>query len=294
MTEEPIENTPADPTADLPEGALRSMNPEQARKLKEMIARFPKPKGETASGSEAPADVPVAQAAEPEKQVEVPKGSDVDWSQYDIPYTHRHLYPQAMFRNTTAHGPKWVVMIDEFHSTDRDWTNYDKMVKNPATGEPEPLNLGKYLNDMLNGPEQWHLVSAMPSLGGKVGVLLRRQVPMVLPDPVPLKSEVEVEAPRDPELQKAEDAAMDFAQSIGLTPPTAGEPEEPRSLEDVALAINQPTLRTPEPFMADVPEDGVAREARAIADAVEAAPEGGTLHVDREPLVNEVVIRDEE
>src|SRR5689334_4218102 len=123
---------------------------EKLARMRAALAKFKerKPEETTASGSEAVEDTPKGFSG---------AGADVDWSEYDLDYTVRHLYPQAQYRETPQ-GPKWVAMVDEFISTERDYKNFDKRV-NGRNGGEEPLNLGQYLNDMLNGPEGWKLVS---------------------------------------------------------------------------------------------------------------------------------------
>jgi hypothetical protein len=142
--------------------------------------------------------------------------------------------------------------VDEFFSTERDFRNYDKKAKNPNDPEQtEPVNLGMYLNDFLNSPEGWRLVSLLPSGMGRAGVLLQRSVPIVLPDPKPLKKETEVAAPTDPELQKIEDDALAFAAEEGLTPPEIEEQTEPAVearptlLIEQAIELNGPADRDP-------------------------------------------------
>jgi hypothetical protein len=218
-------------TDEIPD-ALRNVDPEKLRALREKLAKFARPTGEkTISGSEAVPDSPEAQG--------VTTGKDVDWSEYDLDFSVKHLYKNAEFR-MTAQGPKWIVLLDEFHSIERDFGNYRKKVKSSRRdGETEPLNLGDYLNDMLNAPEGWRLVSVMPAGLGRAGVVLQRSVPYVLPDPRPIKKETEVEPPMDGELAQIEDAALEFMKGEDLAP----EPQS--SLEQTALALNGPAVRDP-------------------------------------------------
>jgi len=209
-TTEPNEGT-TDPMVEPVPAMLANVDPAKLAAMREKMKRFMKPGGKTISGSEAPADAPSEQAPTPE-------GKDVDWSEYDLDFSVRHLYPQAKFR-MTPQGPKWVAMVDEFHSVEKSFTNHGVKTK-----KDEPLNLGEYLNDMLNSPEGWRVVSILPASTGRAGVLLQRAVPVVLPDPKPLKKAEEVEAPRDEELQRVEDAALAFAAGEGLTPEPSTEP----------------------------------------------------------------------
>lgn len=202
-----VPNPPAEPPVP---AALKDVDPEKlaamrARLKKQVEASGQKPK--TESGSEAP-----------EEKKGTTSGKDVDWSEYDLDFNLRHLYPEAEFR-MTPQGPKWVAMVDEFFSTSKNWKQYGKTNNSPRSldkTETEPTNLGEYLNDMLNSPEGWRVVSLLPLGMSDAGVLLSRRVPVVLPDPKPLKKATEVEAPKDGELQQAEDAALKFAAEEGI------------------------------------------------------------------------------
>lgn len=215
----------------------RMVDPEQLAKVRETLKRFKETKAAVAA-TPPPAD-PTAPA--PPKQGP-PSGKDVDWSEYDLQYDIKHLYPMAQFRETPQ-GPKWVVMVDEFFSTEKMWRGHGKKNNRPNAldkTETEASNLGEYLGDMLNGPEGWQVTSLLPGSTGMVGVLLRRPVPVVLPDPKLLQKETEVVPPSDPELQRVEEAALAFAAEEGLAPPV---PEE--SLEAKALGMNAPTEYDP-------------------------------------------------
>lgn len=169
--------------------------------------------------------VPAEQAAaeQPKPEPQVMSGKDVDWTEYDLDYSVKHLYNDARFQ-MTPQGPKWVAMVDEFNSSERSWGNFDTKVKD-RNGNPDAefLNLGQYLNDMLNGPEGWNLISVLPGSTGRAGVLLRRTVPILLPDPKQLEKETTVEAPKDEELQKVQDAGDMFAAEIGVV--AEGDPQ---------------------------------------------------------------------
>lgn len=203
--------------------ALRDVDPEKLRALKEKIKKFTASDKTTVSGSEAPSE---GAATGP-----VSEGKDVDWSEYDLDYNVRHLYPRAAFRETPE-GPKWVVVLEEFVSSERSFGSHDQ-----KTSSGEFKNVGQYLNEMLNSPEDWKVVSLLPTSVGRVGVLLRKATIAVLPDPKPLKKVTEVPAPADPELEREQDAALKFMTSEGLAPKS--------SLEAVALALNGPAERDP-------------------------------------------------
>lgn len=213
------------------ERALDGVDREKLNALREKIAKYlTKPEGEEQPGE---GGGPSAEEAPAQEQAApVANGKDVDWSKYDLEFHLRHLYPQATVREVDG-VPKWVVMIPEFFSTERDFRNHGK-----KTNDGEPLNLGEFLSDKLNSPEAWTPVSLLPTGMGRVGVLLSRQQPLVLPDPKPLKVTEETPAPTDAELQATEDAALKFMEGEGLTPPApveedvVGTPEEIEGAQD--------------------------------------------------------------
>jgi hypothetical protein len=206
------EEADLDVAAGTPSG-LQGVSQEQMALLREKLKRFGAKSGaKTISGSEAVED------AKPEEGTgSVTTGKDVDWSEYDLDYSVKHLYPQASFR-MTPQGPKWIAMLDEFLSTERDFRNYGKQVKTPNGEGTESVNLGEWLNDMLNSPGGWRVVSILPSGMGRAGVLLQRQSPIALPNPKPLKKATEVAIPREEELQRVQDAAQAFMETEGLAP----------------------------------------------------------------------------
>lgn len=267
---EPTEGAPAllvDPDAPPIPAALREVDPaklaEVRRKLAEHMARM----GKTASGSEDPDSAPQTGGVEGDKPVgQTITGADVDWSEYDLDFSVKHLYPKALYRETPQ-GPKWVAMLDEFYSTERAAKQHGKQVNAPGATDKEdtePLNLGEYLTQMVNGSDGWRIAAVMPGTSGNAIVLLQKQTPVVLPDPVRLKKEEEVEAPKDPELQEIEDAAIEFASEEGLTPPDA-EPAIEQEEEQVINLI--PVARED----VEVDETGAlpARETNLVREAIE-------------------------
>lgn len=234
-----------------------NFNQKQLDELKRKLAKLPKSDKTTTSGSEAPQDAPRDEdPKQPGPQdARALTGRDVDWSEYGLDYNVAHLYKQAVYRETPQ-GPKWVAMVTDFISTTRDFRNQGKRVNAPGStdkSETEALNLGEYLNDMCNGREGWKIAAVMPA-GQQCGVLLERQVPIILPDPQPLKKSEEVEAPTDQALQATEDAALAFmaeqkgvdseapvsddtaappAEDIGLTPIVAGSVEHAAAVESL-------------------------------------------------------------
>lgn len=148
-----------------------------------------------------------------------PSGGDVDWSEYDLDPKFAHLYrlPTTKLR-MGPDGPVWVAIIDDF----------------VALRAPYEI-IGRRIAQMVNGPDQWRLQSAVVSggqmspaqckaagydrsLAGGVGlVTLQRKLPIILPTPALLKSEQEDKAsvapPKDEELQEAENAALAWIES---------------------------------------------------------------------------------
>ena len=222
--------------------ALQAVDKDKMAAIREKLKKYVQTEEKTESGSEAVVDGTPGTGPTDE-------GKDVDWSEYDLEFSVKHLYPQAKLRQTPQ-GPKWVYMANEFLSNELDYRNHGL-----KTQKGELRNLGDYLNDMMNSPDGWGLAGPItPTSLGRAGVLLHRLTPIVLPDPQPLKKETEVEPPRDPELQREEKAALDFMAQEGLTPPAPqesaelGEPEM-NSLEAQALALNPATVKDPGPLV---------------------------------------------
>lgn len=211
------EGAPTEEIAPIP-AALKEVNPEILAALREKVKAFAANKGTTASGSEAPDTAPqVTEEGNPIAQVQ--SGRDVDWSLYDLPFELKHLYKDALYRETPQ-GPKWVVNLEEFYSTSCEARAHGKMVNATiGSGATQPLNLGEFLTNTLAGSEGWQIGAILPTNNEKAIVLMKRPQSLVLPDPIPLKTEAEVEAPTDPELQNIEDAALEFAASEGLAAP---------------------------------------------------------------------------
>lgn len=236
--EQALENIP------VPEG-LKDVDPAKLAEARKKLAAFIGKTGRTHSGSEDPdspegpqgpmmggvdGDAPIGQTM---------SGKDVKWDEYDLPYSVAHLYPKAFFRDTPQ-GPKWVVELDEYFSTERSAKSHGKQVNRPGAvdkTETEPLNLGEYVTQMVNGPDQWSLVTVLPGSMGNAMVLLGKKTAYVLPDPKPLQKNEEVQAPGDAELEAVEDAALQFAQEEGLTPPALVEDTvvEAPATEEVGL-----------------------------------------------------------
>lgn len=234
VTPEAIEEIMAPSDAGVPvvPAGLRDVDPAKLAEIREKLGRFMTKRGTTVSGAEDP-DSASKVDQEGRTLGEVMKGEDVDWSEYDLQYDVRHLYKRAMFRET-AQGPKWVAMLDEFYSTEKDARSHGKMVNVPGGTEGvdrEPQNLGEYLSQMTNGSEGWAIAAILPGTMGKALVVMRKQTAVALPDPKPLKKAEEVEAPKEQELQNIEDAALAFAENEGLTAPPVVEDTEVK--EDV-------------------------------------------------------------
>lgn len=215
--------TPAAGEPDVGSTALEKLSKagvdlDQLQALKEKLSRIRASGEATHSGSEKPADVDASEDERLGGRVQLLSGRDVDWSEYDLDFNVRHLYPKAQQRHTPE-GVRWVASVVTFHSTTREFNKHGVLVNAPGSVDKaitEPLNLGEYLGDMCNGPDQWRIAAVMPA-GAACGLLLEREYPVILPEPIRLKKEEEVEAPSDPELKAVEDAALDFmAEQNGL------------------------------------------------------------------------------
>ena len=205
---EPIEETTSVTEEPALPAALKDVDPESLSVIKKKLAAFLARRGSTMSGSEDP-DSPQVQSDEAEQDT-------VGGVESDKP---------AAFRDTPQ-GPKWVAVLDEYFTTERSFKNHGKQVNVPGSNDKthtEPHNLGEYITQMINGAEGWTVAAILPSGMGNAGVILRKATTVILPDPIPLKKEEEVEAPTDPELKATEEAAMEFAQEEGLTPPPVVE-----------------------------------------------------------------------
>jgi hypothetical protein len=214
----PTPEPTTDPAAEALERVAAAAGPgfdkSQMDLLKAKLAKLGKAPAAPAPTAEGePGTAPPADAPEPPK---VLLGKDVDWSEYDLDFNLIHLYKKAVFRETPQ-GPKWVTIITDFRSTTKDFRNYGKRVNAPGSSdkqETEPMNLGEFLNDMVNGKQEWRLEAVMPA-GSQAGVLLSHQVPVYLPDPQQLKKAEDVPPPTDEELKRTEDAALAFVAEQG-------------------------------------------------------------------------------
>lgn len=257
----------------------------QADALKAALAKVGKSDAKTMSGSEAPQD---AVNAVPSPQPDAPRaltGRDVDWSEYNLDFNVRHLYPKAVYRDTPE-GPKWVCMVTEFRSTTKDFRNFGKRVNAPGAVDKEvteALNLGEFLNDQVNGRDQWKIAAVMPT-GSQCGLLLEREVPFILPDPLPLKQEEEVDAPTEPALVAVEEAALDFMKAqegLDIEPAVSEDSDGPITLRPIEKGTpehEQATAMLDESgALASRVGEGVAR-ALATARAEEVpAPTAGVI-----------------
>jgi hypothetical protein len=197
---------------------------EAAAKLKAAVAKVHAARGNesTAAKDVQPEEVAKDAAGQRPGIDRALTGADVDWSEYDLDFGIAHLYKRAIFRMVPGQGPKWVTAVTDYFSTTKEFKQYGKFVNKPGSSDKEDqehLNLGQYLNDMVNGKEEWKLSGLLPGQSGVCGILFERQVPIVLPDPKRLQKETEeAPAPVDAELQATEDAALAFAAGQGLAP----------------------------------------------------------------------------
>lgn len=242
-------DAPAPATEEVP-AALAGVDHEQLEKLRKAVAQFAEGKGTTVSGSEDPDSVPTDQRQGPEAP-RVLTGKDVDWTEYDLDFNIAHLYQKAVFRDTPQ-GPKWVVMLTEYYTDERSLTQHGQKTK-----KGDPMNLGEFMTQMVNGSDEWHVVGMLPGSTSRGACVFERQYPYVLPDPVQLKKETEVEPPKEEELKRVEDAALDWMAEEGLTPAEESETVEveeapddacgeifippTETLESKALSLNPPS-----------------------------------------------------
>jgi len=264
--------------------------PDTVAKLKAKLKGLRPPGAEkTISGSEAP-DVPKTQevieaptaqelgGTTDTKAVGVPgvdralTGRDVEWGEYDLDFNVAHLYRDAVYRETPE-GPKWVAVVPDFRSALREFGNnsLNKKVNAPGSsdgGQQEWLNLGQYLKDMTAGRDRWKIAAVMP-VGTQCGVLLEREVPLILPDPRPLQQKEEVEAPTSPELKTVEDAALAYMENEGLTPVASVEHDTTPEPASVNLRPIERGSAEHEQVLESL-EDGAVpvRSARAIETAL--------------------------
>jgi hypothetical protein len=181
-------------------------------------------------GAEQPdAQAPMPTATEDGKPI---TGDSIDWSEFDLDLNYAHFYPLATW-TVTAEGPKWVVVINEYFSAEKQYNGkgVDK------SGDPK--NLGQYITSKINSPPDtgtgpWQVATVVPATMGNGAVLFTRKVPIVLPDPKPLEKETKVDAPTDTELKDTDDAATKWAaegaaagEEVVATPGEPSGPSEP-------------------------------------------------------------------
>jgi len=277
--------------------ALRGVPAEKLKELEAIMQQFAQDKGvKTASGSEAVPEVQAAQRQDQRKEQEPAgtfKGTDVDWSEYNLDYNLAHLYPKAQFVNTPE-GPKWAVTLDEFFTSELSLGQHGMRTK-----KGQALNAGEVLSEMVNSAEGWRIAAILPASLGRVGIVLQKKTTIVLPDPQRLQQGVEVAPPLDPELKVTEDAALDWMEKEGLTTPmekdrVEGTLEEraqaqfaatdaaPRHLVKAALELNVGSMPAPVPAgqqprparVASTGGEPVIAGADSAADAFEQAMQG--------------------
>lgn len=191
--------------------ALLPVDREKLDALREKVRAMQQGNEQTISGSEAVVEDKSEGTPGVDRYI---TGKDVDWSEYDIPYNLRHLYPKAVYRETPQ-GPKWIAVVTEFYSTERAAGGDLKRVDSLG----EPINLGAFLTQQVNGSDGWKIAGLLPGSIGRIQVLLQREVPYPLPDPLPLQKATEVEPPSDGEILAADAAGLAWVESEGLTTP---------------------------------------------------------------------------
>ncbi len=137
------------------------------------------------------------------------KGSDVDWSEFDLDQNYAHFYPQSEF-TVTGQGPKWVVVINEYESFEKSYNAHG------VDKEGQPKGLGGFITSRLNSPPDkgtgpWTLIAVLPATMGNGAAVLMRKVPIVLPDPKPLEKETKPEEVTPASLDETDKAATEWA-----------------------------------------------------------------------------------
>jgi hypothetical protein len=141
------------------------------------------------------------QSYEEEKPI---KGSEIDWSDYELDSNYEHFYPRAELK-IIDETPTWIAQLDEFHTTSVAWNG--KGVREDGT----PKGVGEYITWMVNGVGGWKLVSVLPNGVGLAALIFQRKVSVSLPDPKLIDTEKPiVEPPKDEELKEIEDKALNW------------------------------------------------------------------------------------
>ena len=103
---------------------------------------------------------------------------------FDIEPTMRHLYERAEMQEHDGEL-RFVVQVHE-------WWTQSKVYN--GTGKDKDgveKNLGRFIEQMENGPEGWRVFNVLPNGAGSGAVVLRRAVSVVLPTPELLAPEEE-------------------------------------------------------------------------------------------------------
>ena len=207
---------------------------EKVKKLKDtLVERNLLPQGSVPTGEGAVE--PTTEDGQP-MPGEPLKGSDVDWSEFDLDLNYAHFYPRSTW-TVTGEGPKWVVVIDEYLSAEKPYnaTGVDK--------KGDPKNLGQFITSKINSPPDmgtgpWQVATVLPATMGNGAVLFTRKVPIVLPDPKPLEKETKVEAPTTEELTAEDDAAAKWAkEGAAEGEEVVVAPVEPSLAEQIAAEV---------------------------------------------------------
>lgn len=140
-----------------------------------------------------------------EKVKEEIKGSDVDWSEYELDSNYAHFYKHAIFKKAGEEF-HWIVPVNEYHSTSKPY------FAQGVNKRGEPLALGEYMTWMSNGIENWKLMAVLPNGTGQAGVIFQRVITVILPDPIPLKTEEPTIEITDAELAATEEASINWAE----------------------------------------------------------------------------------
>lgn len=167
-------------------GLDKPSNPEEAKAVEQLAAQADAAAGESAE-SEGEPDAPAGKPEPPKDAQPEP----MDWSKFELDPQLEHLYhksqPVTMDDGSSAFVCPWV----EFYTVSQSVTK-----------------AGEFITQAINGPEQWQLSALLPNGSGLMTIVFQRTTRRRLPHPVLLETETKVEAPKDPELEATEAAAL--------------------------------------------------------------------------------------
>lgn len=238
-------------------------------KLRKKLGLSPAPspvEGEQQPEQPPTTEAPPVPTLDPPAETSDGMMNEVDWSLFDLNPDLAHLYPKATLREVKGEQ-RWVVMLDVFEF---DTLPYSK--------------LGKRVTERVNGAERWRIATVYANGAGMGAVLFTRLAPMVLPDPIPLKTDADVPPPpTDSELEEAERKALDWVTREGQ----AQEESDPviPEVNDSAQEVND-SFTIPvdsEPPVTDNTRVDLVSQALEINPPTERDPGNMGLHQNERP-----------